>query len=175
MKAPRAAALPALLVAASSLLPTAAVAEPIKDSVVFARIVGKWVGEGEFIDASDGSTSPVKETWTAAFSDERNFSVSGKRILDQSEHEFAWEFFANGDLIEGQMKASNPEIDLRLEAVVSEADGTVTIKVPLPGGGGLLTVVNVVSKDGTKIEGSFEIVDDSGRTTVSGKMVHTRP
>lgn len=157
-----------------SLASGAALAGPIEGNPVFARLVGQWEGEGELVDSSDGTVTPVKETWKGEFTGGGNFAISGKRILDQAEHEFAWEFFANDDLIEGRMKMSEPAIDLRFEAIVSEADGAVTIKVPLDGGGGVLTIVNRVSEDGTKIEGAVELVDDTGLTTNTGKVVHQK-
>lgn len=157
-----------------SLVAMGGIAGPIEDNPVFAALVGQWDGEGELVDPSDGAITTVKETWKGEFTGGGNFTISGRRHFDQDEHEFAWEFYANNDLIEGQMQVSNPEIDLRFEAYVSESARSVTIRVPLTGGGGVLTIVNVVSEDGKKIEGSVEIVDDTGRTTSTGKMVHTK-
>lgn len=135
---------------------------------------GKWEGEGELVNTADGFVTPVKETWSGELTETGNFTISGKRLFDQNEHEFAWEFFANEDLIEGQMKVSEPEVDLRFEAQVSETDRSVTLKVGLTGGGGIMTIVNTVSLDGLTIEGTVEIVDDSGKTTTTGKVTHRK-
>jgi len=157
-----------------SLVAGSAVADPIEGNPVFASLVGQWEGEGELVDPSDGSITTVKETWKGEFTGGGNFAISGRRHLGQDEHEFSWEFFANDDLIEGQMRMSHPEVDLRFEAHVSDSARTVTIRVPLNGGGGVLTIVNLVSEDGTKIEGSVELIDDTGLTTSTGKVVHTK-
>jgi len=157
-----------------SLVAASAVADPIEDNPVFASLVGQWEGEGELVDPSDGSITTVKETWKGEFTGGGNFAISGRRHLGQDEHEFAWEFYANDDLIEGQMRILNSDLDLRFEAHVSDSARTVTIRVPLTGGGGVLTIVNLVSEDGTTIEGSVELVDDTGLTTSTGKVVHTK-
>ncbi|HQW28907.1 MAG TPA: hypothetical protein PK529_06960 [Verrucomicrobiales bacterium] len=174
---------PAMMNARSSLMTaiflvcfwgTAALANPIIGNPFFKQLVGKWQGEGELANSENGSKTPVKETWEGKFTDSGNFVISGKRLLDQGEHDFAWEYFANGDLIEGQMKMSEPELDIRFEAQVSEAFRTITMKIPLSGGGGTLTITNTVSEDGQTIEGSVEIVDTAGRTTSTGKVTHRK-
>ncbi len=149
-------------------------AGPIADSPVFAMLSGKWEGEGELVNTADGFITTVKETWTGEQTETGNFTMSGKRLFDQNEHEFAWEFFANGDLIEGQMKVTDPELDLRFEAQVNEAARSITLKVGLSGGGGIMTIVNTVSEDGLTIEGTVEIVDDTGKTTTTGKVTHRK-
>ena len=58
------------------------------------------------------------------------------------------EIFANGDLIEGQMKMSEPALDVRFEAQAIAETRTVTMKIPLTGGGGIMTIVNTLSEDG---------------------------
>ena len=151
-----------------------ALANPITGNPFFKQLVGKWQGEGEMVQSENGSAVPIKETWTGEFTDSGNFVMSGKRLLDQNEHDFAWEYFANGDLIEGQMKMSDPELDVRFEAQLSGASRTITMKIPLSGGGGTLTIINTVSEDGRSIEGSVEIVDTSGRTTSTGKVKHQK-
>ena len=153
---------------------TAAFTHPITENPFFKQLVGKWQGEGELVNSGDGSKTAVKETWEGKFTDSGNFVISGKRLLDQGEHDFAWEYFANGDLIEGQMKMSEPELDIRFEAQVSEASRTITMKIPLSGGGGTLTITNIVSEDGQTIEGSVEIVNTAGRTTSTGKVTHRK-
>lgn len=165
---------PAAFAVLVSLITIDAFPGPIEGNPVFARLVGQWEGEGELVEATDGSVTPVKETWKGEFTGGGNFTISGKRLLDQNEHEFTWEFFANGDLIEGQMTMSNPEVDLRFEAVVSEADRKIVIKVPLTGGGGTLTIVNTVSEDGLRIEGTVERVDDTGHIATTGKVAHKK-
>jgi len=161
--------LPALL-----LLGTTAFANPIADNPAFKNAVGKWTGEGELTQTADGHKIPVKETWTAELTETGNFVISGKRLFDQAEHEFTWEFFANGDLIEGQMKMSEPALDVRFEAQAVAETRTVTMKIPLTGGGGIMTIVNTLSEDGKTMEGTVEIVDTGGRTTTTGKMTHRR-
>ena len=153
---------------------TTAFANPIVENPFFKQLVGKWQGAGELIQSENGSVTPVKETWTGEFTDSGNFVISGKRLFDQSEHDFAWEYFANGDLIEGQMKMSEPELDVRFEAQLSADTRTITMKIPLSGGGGTLTIINTVSEDGQTIEGSVEIVDTAGRTTTTGKVKHQK-
>lgn len=163
-----------LLVAQALLVAGAATAGPIEGNPVFALLAGQWEGEGELVNPADGFVTPVKESWKGEFTGGGNFTMSGKRLFDQNEHEFAWEYFANGDLIEGQMKVTDPEVDLRFEVVISEKERSITLKVPLTGGGGILTIVNTISADGRQIEGSVEIVDDTGRTTTTGKVVHKK-
>jgi hypothetical protein len=155
------------------LFGTSAFANPIADNPAFKNAVGKWTGEGELTSA-DGNKIPVKETWTAELTETGNFVISGKRLFDQAEHEFSWEFFANGDLIEGQMKMSDPALDVRFEAQAIAETRTVTMKIPLTGGGGIMTIVNTLSEDGKSMEGSVEIVDTGGKITTSGKMTHRR-
>lgn len=149
-------------------------AGPITDNPVFAMLAGKWEGQGELVNTADGFVTQVKETWSGELTETGNFTMSGKRLFDQNEHEFAWEFFANGDLIEGQMKVTDPQLDLRFEAQVNEASRSVTLKVGLSGGGGVMTIVNTVSGDGLTIEGTVEIVDDTGKTTTTGKVTHRK-
>lgn len=155
------------------LLGTAAFANPISDNPAFKDAVGKWTGEGELVSA-DGNKIAVKETWTGELTETGNFVISGKRFFDQAEHEFSWEFFANGDLIEGQMKMSEPALDVRFEASAVAETRTVTMKIPLTGGGGIMTIVNTLSEDGQTMTGSVEIVDTGGKTTTTGKMTHRR-
>ncbi|MCB1236532.1 MAG: hypothetical protein KDM91_15800 [Verrucomicrobiae bacterium] len=150
-----------------------ATANPVSDNPVLKLLAGEWTGEGKLIDA-DGHEQPVKETWTGKFTDGGNFAMSGNRTLDQLLHEFAWEFYPNGDLIEGQMKISEPQLDLRFEVAISEADRSVTMKVPTTASGGLMTIVNTVSADGKSISGTVEIKDDNGVVTSSGKVEHRR-
>lgn len=151
-----------------------AVANPIAGNPFFKQLAGKWQGEGELVQSENGTVIPVKETWTGAFTDGGNFVISGKRLFDQSEHNFAWEYFANGDLIEGQMKMSEPELDVRFEAQLSEATRSITMKIELSGGGGTMTIINTVSEDGLSIDGSVEIADPSGRITTTGKVKHQK-
>ena len=149
-------------------------ANPIADNPAFKNAVGKWTGEGELTQTGDGSKIAVKETWTAELTGTGNFVISGKRLFDQAEHEFSWEFFANGDLIEGQMKMSEPALDVRFEAQAVAETRTVTMKIPLSGGGGIMTIVNTLSEDGRTMEGTVEIVDTGGKVTTTGKMTHRR-
>ncbi|MCB1230104.1 MAG: hypothetical protein KDN19_07555 [Verrucomicrobiae bacterium] len=149
-------------------------ANPITEHPVFKLLVGDWEGSGELVNSSDGAKTPVKETWTGKFTETGNFIMSGKRLFDQNEHEFAWEYYANGDLIEGQMKVSEPEIDNRFEVQVSDADRSITIKVPLDGNGGMMTITNKVSEDGQRIHGTVEITDPSGQTTLTGEVDHRK-
>lgn len=155
------------------LFGTSAFANPIADNPAFRDAVGKWTGEGELVSA-DGNKIAVKETWTGEMTETGNFVISGKRFFDQAEHEFSWEFYANGDLIEGQMKMSEPALDVRFEASAVAETRTVTMKIPLTGGGGIMTIVNTLSEDGQTMTGSVEIVDTGGRTTTTGKMTHRR-
>jgi hypothetical protein len=155
------------------LLGTSAFASPIADNPAFRDAVGKWTGEGELVSA-DGNKIAVKETWTGELTETGNFVISGKRFFDQAEHEFSWEFFANGDLIEGQMKMSEPALDVRFEAQAIAETRTVTMKIPLTGGGGIMTIVNTLSEDRQTMTGSVEIVDNGGKTTTTGKMTHRR-
>jgi hypothetical protein len=155
------------------LFGTSAFANPIADNPAFRDAVGKWTGEGELVSA-DGNKISVKETWTGEMTETGNFVISGKRFFDQAEHEFSWEFYANGDLIEGQMKMSEPALDVRFEASAVAETRTVTMKIPLTGGGGIMTIVNTLSEDGQTMTGSVEIVDTGGRTTTTGKMTHRR-
>lgn len=149
-------------------------ANPIADHPVFAQLVGEWEGSGELVNADDGAKTPVKETWTGKFTDTGNFFITGKRLFDQNEHEFSWEYYANGDLIEGQMKVSEPAIDNRFEVQISEADRTITMKIPLDGNGGLMTIVNTVAEDGQSLSGNVEITDPSGQVTLSGTVTHRK-
>lgn len=149
-------------------------ANPIADNPAFKNAVGKWTGEGELTQTGDGSKIAVKETWTGELTETGNFVISGKRYFDQAEHDFSWEFFANGDLIEGQMKMSEPALDQRFEAQAVAETRTVTMTIPLSCGGGIMTIVNTVSEDGKTMEGTVEIVDTGGKVTTTGKMTHRR-
>ena len=149
-------------------------ANPITEHPVFRQFVGEWEGSGELVNSADGSRSPVKETWTGKFTDTGNFVMEGRRTLDQNEHEFAWEYYANGDLIEGQMKVSEPEIDNRFEVQVSDEKRSITLKIPLDGNGGTMTITNTVSEDGQRIDGTVEITAPSGQVTLTGKVTHRR-
>ncbi len=161
------------LLVAGLLLPAPASANPIADHPVFKLLVGEWEGSGELVNADDSKT-PVRETWTGKFTETGNFIMSGKRTFDQNEHDFAWEYYPNGDLIEGQMKVSEPEIDNRFEVQISEADRSITLKIPLDAAGTLMTIVNTVSEDGQQITGKVETTDPSGQKTLSGTVTHTR-
>lgn len=154
-------------------LTDSASANPITEHPVFKLLVGDWEGSGDLVNA-DGSKTPVKETWTGKFTETGNFIMSGKRLFDQNEHDFAWEYYANGDLIEGQMKVSEPAIDNRFEVQVSDADRSITLKVPLDSAGNLMTIINIVSEDGKTIVGKVKAVDPSGQETLSGTVTHTR-
>lgn len=164
---------PALFLA-TLLLGTTVFAHPIADHPAFKNAVGTWTGEGELTNTADGSKIAVKETWTAELTETGNFVMSGKRLFDEVEHQFSWEFFANGDLIEGQMKMSEPALDLRFEAQAEEETRSVTMKIPLTGGGGIMTIVNTLTADGRTMEGTVEIVDSGGKITTTGKMSHHR-
>jgi hypothetical protein len=72
------------------------------------------------------------------------------------------------------MKMSEPALDVRFEASAVAETRTVTMKIPLTGGGGIMTIVNTLSEDGQTMTGSVEIVDTGGRTTTTGKMTHRR-
>lgn len=174
MKTPPRLILPILLSGVLALSPAPANANPIADHPVFTQLVGEWEGSGELVNADDGSTTPVEETWTGKFTDTGNFFITGKRLFDQSEHEFSWEYYANGDLIEGQMKVSEPAIDNRFEVQISEADRTITMKIPLDGNGGIMTIVNTLSEDGQSLTGTVEIVDPSDRVTTTGTVTHQK-
>ena len=147
-------------------------ANPIADNPVFKQFAGEWTGEGELID-KDGNKTVVKETWTGKFTESGNFVMSGVRKLDLAEHDFAWEFFANDDIIEGQMKMSDPEVDQRFEVTVVGVTRTMQIKIPF-GGGSTMTVVNTVSEDGKTITGTVKIEDENGETTTTGEVKHTK-
>jgi hypothetical protein len=149
-------------------------ANPVSDNPVLKKLAGEWKGEGELVD-SNGNKQPVKEVWTGKFTETGNFIMSGKRTLDQQEHDFAWEFYPNGELVEGQMKISEPQIDLRFEVAISEVDRSVTMKIPTNQSGALMTIVNTVSEDGKTITGTVEIKDESGKVTSSGKVEHQAP
>lgn len=155
------------------MISQSAAANPIADHPVFKRLVGEWEGSGELVNA-DGSKTPVKETWTGKFTETGNFIMSGKRLFDQNEHDFAWEYYANGDLIEGQMKVSEPAIDTRFEVQVSDADRSITLKIPLDSAGTLMTIINTLSEDGKTIKGTVKTTDAGGQETLSGTVTHTR-
>jgi hypothetical protein len=146
-------------------------ANPVADNPVLKKLVGEWTGEGELVD-SDGNKQPVKEAWTGKFTETGIFIISGRRQLDLQEHEFAWEFYSNGELIEGQMKISEPQIDIRFEVSISEADRSVIMKIPTNSSGALMTIVNTLSEDGKTISGTVEIKDETGKVTSSGKVQH---
>lgn len=134
---------------------------------------GRWEGSGELRTAADGNAHPVEEIWTGKIDEAGNFSVSGERTLGESEHTFSMEFLANEDLVEGQMKTSDSELELRFEVIVEEEARTVRMKIPFPGGG-VLSIANQLSEDGTRIDGTVELVDDGGTTTITGEMVHKK-
>jgi hypothetical protein len=144
---------------------------PIKESAIFAALVGSWVGAGEMISA-DGSKTEVKEVWTGQLSEE-TFTISGVRNFGDMEHNFTWEFHTHHDLIEGQFKISNPEVDCRFEAVLDPENRTITITTIL-GGGSTLIVTNQISADGKTITGTFQIVGQTGETANQGKVIHTK-
>ncbi len=150
-----------------------ALATPVSENPVIKQLAGEWTGEGELVDAM-GNKQPVKETWTGAFTETGNFFMTGKRLLDQLTHDFAWEFYPNGELIEGQMKISEPKLDLRFEVAISEAERSITMKIPTNQSGALMTIVNAVSADGKTIAGTVEIKDESGKVTSTGKVEHKR-
>lgn len=150
-----------------------ALATPVSENPVIKLLAGEWTGEGELVDAA-GNKQPVKETWTGAFTETGNFFMTGKRLLDQLTHDFAWEFYPNGDLIEGQMKISEPKLDLRFEVAIIEADRSITMKIPTNQSGALMTIVNTISADGKAILGTVEIKDESGKVTSTGKVEHKR-
>lgn len=158
---------------AALLIPISSSANPIADNPVFKLFAGDWKGEGNLVGA-DGHKSSVKETWTGKFTETGNFIMSGKRTLNESEHDFAWEYYANGDLIEGQMKMSEPKVDNRFEVVVSEPDRSVSMKIPMGSDGTIMTIVNTVSKDGKKIHGTVSIKDPSGAETTTGTVDHEK-
>ncbi|MGY8643402.1 MAG: hypothetical protein ACKVJU_20190 [Verrucomicrobiales bacterium] len=143
-----------LILALGFLICGIATANPIEENPIFKLFIGEWTGEGELVD-SDGHKTKVVETWTEKLTDEGSFVISGKRKFDMAEHDFAWDFYANGDLIEGQMKMSEPEVEQRFEVVINEDARSIEIKIPL-GGGTTMTVKNTVLKDGKTIEGTSE-------------------
>lgn len=161
-----------LILALGFLICGIATANPIEENPIFKLFIGEWTGEGKLVD-SDGHKTKVVETWTGKLTDEGSFVISGKRKFDMAEHDFAWDFYANGDLIEGQMKMSEPEVEQRFEVVINEDARSVEIKIPL-GGGMIMTVKNTVSKDGKTIEGTVKLEDESGQETTSGKVTHTK-
>jgi hypothetical protein len=150
-----------------------AAGNPIADNPLFKKVEGKWEGEGS-LTGSDGSKSPLKETWTGKFTETGNFVVSGKRLLDQLEHDFAWEYYPNGDLIEGQMKVSEPELDIRFEVTISEADRSITMKIPSGNQGDTMIITNTVSEDGKKISGTIKTVNPAGDEISGGEMTHEK-
>lgn len=150
-----------------------AMANPVSENSVIKLLTGEWTGEGELVDA-DGHKQPVKETWTGKLTESGNYIMSGKRQLDQQEHEFSWEFYPNGELIEGQMKISEPQLDLRFEVTINEADRSITMKIPTNQSGALMTIVNTISKDGKSISGTVEIADETGKVTSTGKVEHKK-
>lgn len=169
------AALVSLLAAAlcaGSALPAAA--GPVADSALFRLLEGKWEGKGEMTDA-DGNKTVLEESWTGTLGETGTFIIKGRRTIDQQEHEFSWEFYPNGDLIEGQMKILDLQVDARFEVTVAEETRTITLKVPLDSSGSLLTVVNTVSEDGSSISGTAEAVDPSGQVTLTADIAHARP
>ncbi|NNE91958.1 MAG: hypothetical protein HKN23_09955 [Verrucomicrobiales bacterium] len=160
-----------VLIGLAALLPSALEANPIKSSNVFRGLEGKWKGSGELVDP-EGNKSEVVETWTGKFTEEGNFVMSGTRKLGQMEHGFAWEFYANGDLVEGQMKIEDPEIDARFEIVLDEEARSIKMTIPLSDS--TMTIVNTVSKDGKTILGTVKIDDDSGNPGTTGEVKHEK-
>lgn len=154
-------------------LPLPSHANPIADHPVFRLLVGKWKGSGELIDAN-GSKTAVTETWTGEFTDTGNFLMSGTRTLGQNEHQFAWEYYPNDDLIEGQMKISEPELDRRFEVEASTTDRFIKMKIPMDSAGTIMEIVNQPAKDGKSIEGSVKIVNQAGEVTLEGTVTHKK-
>jgi hypothetical protein len=155
-----------------SLLTCSLVANPITESTVFPLLVGEWDGTGELTNPSDGSITTVTETWKGEFGETGTFLMSGKRSFNDLEHEFAWEYYANQDTIEGQMKVSDPALDVRFETQVNDAALSITLTVGLSGGGGTMTIINTISEDGKTIVGTVEIVNPSGTVTTKGTVTH---
>lgn len=149
-------------------------ANPVAGNPVLKLLAGDWTGEGELVDAA-GNKQPVKEIWTGKLTESGNFIMAGQRTLDQMTHQFAWEFYPNGDLIEGQMKISEPQLDLRFEVAIDESARSVTMKIPTNSSGALMTIVNTVSADGKTISGTVEIKDEAGKVTSTGEVKHRRP
>lgn len=149
-------------------------ANPVAGNPILKLLSGDWTGEGELVD-TQGNKQPVKETWSGKFTETGNFIMSGQRTLDQQTHQFAWEFYPNGELIEGQMKISEPQLDLRFEVAIDETGRSVTMKIPTNSSGALMTIVNTVSEDGKSLSGTVEIKDESGKVTSSGKVEHRKP
>lgn len=149
-----------------------AIANPITEHPVFKKLEGKWTGTGELVD-KDGHKTPIKETWTGKFTETGNFTMSGIRHWDEEENEFSWEFFANGDLIEGVMKyAKFPDLEPRFEVVLSETDMSITLNIPLSGDGSSMTIVNKIEDKGKKIAGTIKLQDQTGKETTTGSMTH---
>jgi len=135
-------------------------------------LVGEWEGAGELTNPADGSITTVTETWKGELGETGTFLMAGKRVFNDLEHEFAWEYFANQDTIEGQMKVTDPAIDARFETQVNDAARTISMTVGLSGGGGTMTIINTVSEDGQTIVGTVEIVNPSGAVTTKGTVTH---
>ncbi len=157
-----------------SLLVWSLAANPITESTVFPLLVGEWDGAGELTNPADGAITIVTETWKGELGETGTFLMSGKRSFNDLEHEFAWEYFANQDTIEGQMKVSDPALDVRFETQVNDAARTITLTVGLAGGGGTMTIINTVSEDGKTIVGNVEIVNSSGNVTTKGTVTHRK-
>lgn len=157
-----------------SLLVWSLAANPITESTVFPLLVGEWDGAGELTNPADGTITAVTEIWKGELGETGTFLTSGKRSFNDLTHEFAWEYFANQDTIEGQMKVSDPALDVRFETQVNDAARTLTLTVGLAGGGGTMTIINTVSEDGKTIVGTVEIVNPSGTLTTKGTVTHQK-
>jgi hypothetical protein len=140
---------------------------------LFKQLQGEWEATGS-ITSGDGTIIALKETWTGSIGESGNLLIKGTREFGDETHTFEWEYLYNPttELIEGVMRMSTSEDEVRLEVNVSEVDKTITLKSNLSGDGSSLTIVNKVA-DG-KIVGNVKLMGADGTAALSGDVTHEK-
>ena len=143
------------------------------EHALFKPLIGEWEASGE-LKGQDGNTLKVTETWTGSIGESGNFLIKGTRHFNDEMHTFEWEYLYNPttELIEGVMRMSTSEDEIRLEVNLSEQDKTITLKSQLSGDGSALEIVNKVAAK--KITGVVKLTNAEGVATLSGEVVHEK-
>ena len=143
------------------------------DHPLFKPLIGEWTASGE-LKGQDGNTLSVTETWTGEISESGNFIAKGTREFNEETHTFEWEYLYNPttELIEGVMRMSTSEDEVRLEVNLSEQNKTITLTSQLSGDGASLEVVNKVEEG--KVTGTVKLMNPQGIATLSGEVVHEK-
>lgn len=142
----------------------------------FKLLLGNWKSEGVLKNA-DGMEIKITEEWTGKVTNEGEFSIEGRRLMDNEKQEYTWTFTHNVStgLYEAvHFVAASGGEKRRFEASISEVELTMELRMVGDGASSLTIKDSFSTPEHNELESTVLMTGSGGETNLSGKVVHRR-